>query len=86
MSSTSVAIVLAIVAVIFLFKTMRTVPQGFEWTVEQFPPLERDAMFIAPTLEAAARDVGATIETETELAIDPARGLIALRLVRVDPP
>ena len=34
--STWLAIVLAVVAVIALFKTVRTVPQGYEWTVEQF--------------------------------------------------
>ena len=34
--STWLAIVLGVVAVIALFKTVRTVPQGYEWTVEQF--------------------------------------------------
>jgi len=33
---TWLAVVLAVVAVIALFKTIRTVPQGYEWTVEQF--------------------------------------------------
>ncbi|HVU80498.1 MAG TPA: SPFH domain-containing protein, partial [Rhodanobacteraceae bacterium] len=31
-----VAIILAVVAVIFLAKWVRIVPQGYEWTVERF--------------------------------------------------
>ncbi|HSX60532.1 MAG TPA: SPFH domain-containing protein [Tahibacter sp.] len=61
MSSTSVAIVLAIVAVIFLFKTMRTVPQGYEWTVEQFGKYTRTLSpgfhILIPVVQAVGRKI-----------------------------
>jgi regulator of protease activity HflC (stomatin/prohibitin superfamily) len=61
MGSTSVAVVLLIVAVIFLFKTMRTVPQGFEWTVEQFGKYTRTLSpgfhILIPVVQAVGRKI-----------------------------
>jgi regulator of protease activity HflC (stomatin/prohibitin superfamily) len=61
MGSTSVAVVLLIVAVIFLFKTMRTVPQGFEWTVEQFGKYTRTLSpgfhILIPVVQAIGRKI-----------------------------
>jgi len=61
MGSTSVAVVLLIVAVIFLFKTMRTVPQGFEWTVEQFGKYTRTLTpgfhILIPVVQAVGRKI-----------------------------
>lgn len=61
MGSGTVAIVLAVVAVIFLFKTMRTVPQGYEWTVEQFGRYTRTLSpgfhILIPVVEAVGRKI-----------------------------
>lgn len=61
MGSTWVAVVLLVVAVIFLFKTMRTVPQGFEWTVEQFGKYTRTLSpgfhILIPVVQAIGRKI-----------------------------
>jgi len=61
MGSASVAVVLLVVAVIFLFKTMRTVPQGFEWTVEQFGRYTRTLSpgfhILIPVVQAIGRKI-----------------------------
>ncbi|MBL8297186.1 MAG: SPFH/Band 7/PHB domain protein [Rhodanobacteraceae bacterium] len=61
MGNTSVAVVLLVVAVIFLFKTMRTVPQGFEWTVEQFGKYTRTLSpgfhILIPVVQAVGRKI-----------------------------
>jgi regulator of protease activity HflC (stomatin/prohibitin superfamily) len=61
MGSASVAVVLLVVAVIFLFKTMRTVPQGFEWTVEQFGRYTRTLSpgfhILIPVVQAVGRKI-----------------------------
>lgn len=61
MGSGLVAVVLLVVAVIFLFKTMRTVPQGFEWTVEQFGRYTRTLSpgfhILVPVVQAVGRKI-----------------------------
>lgn len=61
MGSGLVAVVLLIVAVIVLFKTMRTVPQGFEWTVEQFGRYTRTLSpgfhILIPVVQAVGRKI-----------------------------
>ncbi|WP_257386796.1 SPFH domain-containing protein [Tahibacter caeni] len=59
MTGTWLAVVLAVVAVIALSKTMRTVPQGYEWTVEQFGKYTRTLTpgfhILIPGIQAVGR-------------------------------
>ncbi|RRN58928.1 SPFH/Band 7/PHB domain protein [Pseudoxanthomonas sp. SGNA-20] len=61
MSSGFVAAVLALAGIIVLFKTVRMVPQGYEWTVERFGrythTLEPGLHFLIPIIYGVGRKV-----------------------------